>query len=60
MGFPLAFHGVALVPPKVSCKDLGHHLHMNRWNLQAEHGITIEVARNPPIAQHPVVCPKTP
>ena len=29
---------------------------LDRWDLQTEHGITIEVALHPTITQHPVIC----
>ena len=60
MGIALTFHGVALAPPKIGCKDLSHHVATNQWNLWSEHGVIIEVAQHPPVAQHLVVCPKTP
>ena len=33
---------------------------MHGWNLPAKHGVAIEVARQPPIAKHPIISPKTP
>ena len=57
--FVVAWHGVALTPSNVGNEDLCHCLASGWWYFRAEHGDANEFTGNPPIAQDPVVCPKT-